>query len=626
MRQVAYVDLTNRKVTIKPIPEDLLRMFLGGRGMGAYLLYNHSEKGIDPLNPENPLIFSAGFMSGQFANAMGRCHVTGKSPDTGHYGDSNIGGALGAEMMYAGFQHIVITGKAKTPTYLLVDNGQIQFRDASKLWGLDTYEVQLRLWDELQDPDVKIACIGEAGERKVGFACIRHQLKRAAGRTGQGAVMGSKNLKAVALRGSQSLPVKHPEKLLEITRRQYDYARRTKIFEITKRWSNLFAWVVNNEREGIVVRNHRANYFPEGYGHMDVDIFLEKYGDKMLACQQCAMHCQHRFSIKEGPFKGVTGEGPEWIAPVLFGAFAGNTEWDKALMCFEKTNRYGIDSLTYGLYQGWLMDIYDRGLLSKEATGGIDFNWGSAEAMAKLPELINKGEGIGKVISHGAEEAIKHLGPETGEFLYRCGRGLTQEPVNDRILRATCLGDQTSNRGNDHLRGRCNLEFMGLPADVLSKIIGRPTNPDPYAWDTKAFFAMWQQNLNTMSDCLGLCKFWTQWFAPDLFGYEQPLEVINAVTGWNMTKEELWTISERGWNMEKMFNVRDGEDRRHDTPPKIFFEPIKEGARKGLCLEPDKWNALLDEYYELRGWDKNGIPRPETLKRLKLDKEPSHIL
>ncbi|MBF8265655.1 MAG: aldehyde ferredoxin oxidoreductase [Dehalococcoidia bacterium] len=183
MRQVAYVDLTNRKVTIKPIPEDLLRMFLGGRGMGAYLLYNHSEKGIDPLNPENPLIFSAGFMGGQFANAMGRCHVTGKSPDTGHYGDSNIGGALGAEMMYAGFQHIVITGKAKTPTYLLVDNGQIQFRDASKLWGLDTYEVQLRLWDELQDPDVKIACIGEAGERKVGFACIRHQLKRAAGRT-----------------------------------------------------------------------------------------------------------------------------------------------------------------------------------------------------------------------------------------------------------------------------------------------------------------------------------------------------------------------------------------------------------------------------------------------------------
>jgi len=626
MRQVAYVDLTNRKVTIKPIPEDLLRKFLGGRGIGSYLLYNHTTKGIHPLSPENPLIFSPGFMTGQFANAMGRCHVNGKSPDTGKYGDSNIGGAFGAELMYAGLQALVITGKAAKPTYLFIDNDKIQLRDASKLWGKDTFQTQLGVWDELQDSDVKVACIGEAGEHQVGFACILHQLKRSAGRTGQGALMGSKNLKAVAVRGSQSLPVKDPQKLLEITRRQYEYIRRTKIFEITKRWSNLFAWVVNNEREGIVVRNHRANFYPEGYGHLDVDIFLDKYSEKMLACQQCAMHCEHRYEVKEGPYKGLKGEGPEWIAPLHFGALVGNIHWDVILASFEKTNRFGIDASTFGLYLAWLMDIYDRGLIGKEQTGGIDFNFGSAEAMVKLPELINKDEGIGKVISHGADEAIRQLGDKTGEFLYRCGRGLTQEAVNDRILRATCLGDQTSNRGNDHLRGRCNLEFMGLPADVLSKIIGRPTNPDPYAWDTKAFFAMWQQNLNTMSDMMGLCKFWTQWFAPDLFGYEQPLEVINAVTGWDMTKEELWQASDRVWNMEKMFNVRDGEDRRNDSPPKIFFEPIKEGARKGLCLEPDKWNALLDEYYDLRGWSRNGIPTPEKLKQLKLDKEPSHTI
>jgi aldehyde:ferredoxin oxidoreductase len=617
MSKIGYVSLSNKETSAKDIPEEMLRKYLGGRGRAAYLLYNHVPQGIDPLSPENALIFSSGFLGGHFATAYGRFHVTGKSPDTGIYGDSNIGGDMSSELKYAGFQHLVVKGRAEKPTYLYVHDG---------LWGLDTYETQLRIWDELKDPEVKIACIGPAGEKLVRFACVRSWMKRSAGRTGQGCHMGSKNLKAVAVRGTQGLPVARPKDLLEITKRQYDFARKTKIFQINSRWSNLFAWVVNNEREGIVVRNHQGNFFPEGYGHLDVDIFLDKYSEKMLACHSCAMHCQHRYKIKEGPYAGTEGEGPEWIVPLLYGAFIGNIHYDVALYSLELLNKYGVDAATAGLYIGWLMNLWQEGLLTEKDTGGLNFEWGNREAIVGIIEQMAQKEGLGAKITDGADEAIRRLGAETAQYLYRCGRGLTQEPVNDRILRATCLGDQTSNRGNDHLRGRVNLEFMGLPGDVLSEIVGRPTNPDPYAWDTKAYFAIWQQNLNTMSDATGLCKFWTQWFAPDMWGFKQPTEVINAITGWDMTPQELMEVSERIWNMEKMFNVREGEDRSHDSPPKIFFEPIKEGARKGLCLEPDKWEKLLDEYYELRGWDSNGIPKPETLKRLGMDREPSHIL
>ncbi|MFC1993930.1 aldehyde ferredoxin oxidoreductase family protein [Chloroflexota bacterium] len=626
MTMIGYVDLSSKKVDTKEIPEEMLRKFLGGRGLAAYLLYNHVPQGIDPLSPENVVIFSAGLLGGQFATAYGRCHVTGKSPDTGIYGDSNMGGSIAAELKYAGFQHILIRGKSDKPVYLYVHNGDIEIRDASHLWGLDTYETQINICEEHQDPHIKVATIGPAGEKLVRFSHIMHWMKRSAGRTGQGCNMGAKNLKAIAVRGTQGLSVKHPDRLLEITKRQYDFARKTKIFQITSRWSNLFAWVVNNEQEGIAAYNHQRNFFPEGYGNLDVDIFLDNYSEKMLACHGCAMHCQHRFNIKSGPYEGVVGEGPEWIAPDLYGASIGNLRWDLALKALELTNRYGIDALTAGTYIAWLMHCWQEGLLTEKDTEGISFNWGNPEAVISLLEQIARKEGLGGKISDGAEEAIKRLGKETGKYLYRCGKGLTLEAVNERVLRATPLGEYTSNRGNDHLRGRVNMEFMALPAEVLEKMTGHSVNPDPHAWDGKAIWAIWQQHLNTLSDATGLCKFWTKWFAPDLWGVEQIADVINAVTGWDVTIRELEETAERIWNTEKMFNVREGIDRKNDMPNKLFHEPTKEGVHKGLCLEPEKWEALLDEYYDLRGWDSNSIPKPETLNRLGLDKEPSRVL
>lgn len=626
MNQIGYVDLGSKKVSVKEIPEELLQQYLGGRGLNAYLLYNHVKKGTDPLSPENALIFGAGLLSGHFANAYSRFHVTGKSPETGIYGDSNMGGSIAAELKYAGFQHLVIKGKADKPTYLWVHDGEIEFRDASHLWGVDTYETQLKISEELNEPEAKIACIGQAGEKLVRFANVRHLMKRSAGRMGMGCIMGSKRLKAIAVKGSQGLIAKSPEKLLELTKKQYDYARRTKIFQIVSRWCNLFVWPVWHERESISVRNHQASYFPESYGKIDVDIFLDNYSEKMLACHSCPMHCQHRFHIKSGPFAGLKGEGPEWILWNLYCSHIGNTRLDVALAALDLANKYGIDYMTYGLYLAWLMELWQRGIINEKDTGGLNLEWGNPEAIIQIIHQVANREGLGNVISDGSEEAIKRIGRGCERYLYRCGKGLTLEPSNWRILRATPLGNMTSNRGNDHLRGIVNLEFMNLPAEVMEKIFWRPVDPNPHTWETKAWMATWSQYLYTISDATGLCRFWTKFMAPDFWGFEEPCEVINAVTGWGISREELMEIGERIWNIERLFNVREGLGRKSDMPPPLLFEPIKEGARKGLRLEPEKWERLLDEYYELHGWDKEGRPSQQTLQRLNLDKEPSHIL
>jgi aldehyde:ferredoxin oxidoreductase len=626
MYKIGYVDLSSETVIIKDIPEEMLRRFLGGRGLAAYLLYNHVDKGVNPISPDNVMVVSAGIASGHFATAYGRTHITGKSPLTGHYGDSNIGGDFSPELKYAGFQHLVIKGKAKRPTYLWVHNGQIELKDASHLWGLDTFETQTKICEDLEDPDVKVLCIGPAGERLVRFACVRTRLKRAAGRTGQGCVMGSKQLKAIAVRGTNGVKAQYPDKLIDITRKQYDYARRTKIFQIMTKWGLLWPWVVNRERGFVRSRNHQIIGFPEGLGTMEVDVFVDKFQEKMFACHGCAMHCEHRWKIKEGPHAGLEGEGPEWYIMSGFGAGLANPYWDVALAAEEACNRVGIDVWTFGNNVAWLMELWQRGIIDSSHTYGYNLAWGDRETITTLPDKIANREGLGAIIADGPDEAIKRLRkPEAAHYYYRCGKNLDLEgPLIQQ--RATPLGNLTSNRGNDHLRGICNMEHMNLPPAVLENIFGRPINPDPLAWDTKAWMATWTQFLYAVADSVGVCKFWTKFAAPDWYGFDEMVEVVNAVTGWDMTKDELMKVGERIWNIERMFNARDGLGREGDLPSPLAAIPIIGGRLDGVSLEPDKYSHMLDEYYDLHGWDWEGRPLPETLEQLGLEKEPSKVL
>lgn len=628
MERIAYIDLSKREVTTKDIPESLLRKFLGGMGLNAYLLYNHTPAGIAPLDPANPLIFGSGLLNGYLDISMSRFNVSGKSPETGIYGTANAGGFFGPEMKYAGFQHLVITGKASQPTYLFIHDGRIEFRDAASLWGKDTFETQRLIMEKLDDPEVHIACIGQAGENLVRFACIMQGVKRAAGRTGMGALMGSKMLKAIAVKGSQSLDNKDPTALLETAKRHYRQITKSKIFPVLSRYGTLTIFAMQNEGGQIAAYNNQYNYFEAAEGKLEDEVFDEKYKVKNVSCFSCPIHCTPRFRVEDGPYKGLWGEGPEYYYMSGFGPAVGNADWEVILAGGDLVNRYGLDVGSTTAYIGWLMELWQRGIIGHEEAAPLTLEWGNAEAILGLVHQMGKKEGLGGLVAERGVEAAEVIGRGAERYLHQGKRLIHESSINDRATRGTCLGEATANRGFCHLRGRSSFELMGLPEDLLAKIYGHPIDPNFMSWRGKPAMAIWTQHFTTIADCLGVCKFATMWpGSVTNLGYEDFCHTLKAIKGWDMTPRELMEIGERVWNLERMFNVRESHIRRDgDMPPAVFYQPNKLEPLKGVKLDRDEYERALDEYYKLRGWNPDGTPQRETLVRLGLGDEPSRQL
>jgi aldehyde:ferredoxin oxidoreductase len=626
--QVAIIDLSTEQVICQDIPEEVLRMYLGGEGLNTYLLYNHLPKGVDPLGPDNVLIFGAGLVSGYDVSSS-RFEVTSKSAEgEGGFGTSNSGGFWSAELKYAGFQHLVIKGKASRPTYLWIHDGEIEFRDASFLWGRDTYESQELIRDDLGDPQVQVAIIGQAGENLVRFANIMHGLKRAAGRTGMGCIMGSKMLKAIAVRGRKGLKANDPNRLLEIYTDHYRQITSTKIYPVISRYGSLTIFCVQNQSGMISVKNNQYNYFEEAEGRLDDEIFEEQYKTKTLACFACPLRCGHRYRINYGPYAGVWGEGPEFYMMAGFGPAVGNADWDCILAANTLINRYGLDVGSSSGYIAWLMELWQRGIINEKDTGGLNLEWGNKEAILALIHQMAKNEGLGGMIGQKASQSARVIGKGADRYLYM-QRGMMHEtPENTRASRATSLAAATASRGSDHLKGRCALEFFAMPPEVLEKIYGRPVASDFRSWEGKPWMAAWTQHFTTVADSLGYCKFATIWpGSTHNLNYQQFIETVNAITGWDVTVEELMETGERIWNLERMFIQREtGVLREGDIPPAVYFQPQPSEPLKGEKLDRDEYERALDEYYEIRGWTREGAPTKETLARLKLDREPSHLI
>jgi aldehyde:ferredoxin oxidoreductase len=628
MAQVAIIDLSAEQVTCQDIPEKVLRMYLGGEGLNAYLLYNHLPPGVDPLGPDNVLIFGAGLVSGYDVSSS-RFEVTSKSAEgEGGFGTSNSGGFWAAELKYAGFQHLVIKGKASRPTYLWIHDGEIEFRDASFLWGRDTYQSQELIRDDLGEPNVQVAVIGQAGENQVLFANIMHGLKRAAGRTGMGCIMGSKLLKAIAVRGTRGLKANDPNRLLEIYSNHYRQITSTKIYPVISRYGTLTIFCVQNQRGMISVKNNQYNYFEEAEGHLDDEIFEEQYKTKALACFACPLRCGHRYRINSGPYMGVWGEGPEFYMMAGFGPAVGNADWDCILAANTLINRYGLDVGSTSGYTAWLMELWQRGIINEKDTGGLVLEWGNKEAILALIHQMAKNEGLGGMIGRQASRAAEVFGKDAARYLYTQRGMMHESPENTRASRATTLAAATASRGSDHLKGRCSLEFFAMPPEVLAKIYGRPIASDFRSWEGKPWMAIWTQHFTTVADSLGYCKFATIWpGSTHNLSYPQFCETVNAITGWDVTVEELMETGERIWNLERMFIQREtGVLREGDIPPEVYFQPQPLEPFKGEKLDRDEYAGALDEYYQIRGWTREGAPTPETLARLKLDREPSHLI
>ena len=613
-RKSALIDLTKGSINIQPIPLDLRKKFLGGRGINMHFLSQSYTPQLDPFSSDNPLIFGAGLLTGTLGFGS-RMNITSKSPESGHLGDTNVGGDFGAELVKAGVSHLVISGKSKIPIYLFVHNEKVEIKDAQKLKGLDTVDTQKKIRQELGDEKVQVACIGLAGENRVRFAGIRTGLKNSAARTGLGAVMGSKNLKAVAARGCLDITISDPINYQRYYLRQLKALMETKWVQALGRYGTPLLFQYANAMGFLSVRNNQwTTVGDQGYA-LEAEA-LEPFSTGMLSCFGCPAHCRHRFSIEEGKYRGTKGEGPEYASIGSLGTKLGNLDLQNIVYATELCNRYGLDTISAGSYMAWAMELYQRGIIDQEMTE-IPLSWGDGEVTLELLHRIARRKGFGNILAEGPL-AGKVFGESSKDYLLSI-KNVPIEMTDERLPKSFALGMATSSRGACHMRSRPSLDVLSLPEDVLRKIYGGPVSSGFSSYSGKGRMVWWHELLNAVCDSLGFCRFLTVFSSPHAPQYKQFSKLIALSTGLVLTPKELKTIGERICTLERTMLVKDGMTRKEDTLPKRYFdEPIAEGPAQGEVILRDAFDKMLDEYYRLHGWNEDGVPK-KSLKRLGLD-------
>ncbi len=594
----AIINLTTGEVRVGETPPELVRAYLGGRGLNmAYLRrYLHAAgdpRQVDPLGPDNPLIFGAGLLTGTIAPNAARFNVSAKSPESGILGDANCGGFFAAAMRKAGFDRLVILGRAERPSLILLEDGRVHVQDASDLWGLENMPAQNALKERFGRGTIS-AVIGPAGENKVRMAGVMTGQKNTAGRGGMGAVMGSKNLKAVVARGGKAIAVAQKETLRAVRIQQQKYLKSSKIVQVLGHVGTPLLYEVSNRLGAIRTRNSQDNYFEDSLNAEEI----EKYSDKMLACTSCVVHCRHRNTLG--------GEGPEYSTIGLLGANLGIAPTDQVITLNNLVNDLGLDASSVGTIIAWAMELYQRGLIGDDLTGG-PLNWGDYETVHGLIEDIAHRRGFGDVLAESTR-AIRFFPPEAQDYLIAV-KGLPQSDPHDvRYFKGFALGIAVASRGADHLRNRPTLEVFKLPDEVREKIYGRPNDPDPTGYKDKGLIVAWGDDIFAVTDSLGICKFVTHGFnSPHLLGYDHFCDLIAAAAGLKFTPESLREVGRRALDTERLINADFGLSRADDTLPKRYFDdPMPARKTKGHHVDREQFQRMLDEYYEERGWDADG--------------------
>jgi len=625
-RKIAYIDLSDGKVVQKPIPKEIRSLFLGGRGVDMYLLYNHVKPKVDPLSPQNVLFIGAGLLGGIPCLGSGRCDIAAKSPLTGAVGDSNIGGFFGPELRFAGFDYLVISGKAAKPVYIWVNDGEINIEDASYLWGRDTFETQTIIRNDQDDQEVKSIVIGEAGENLVRFANVRTGMKNSAGRTGMGAVMGSKNLKAVAVRGTTSLEFAYPDELLDYCKEMNDMIIGTRWAKAQSKWGTMIIYSNTNTAGLIRTKNFQLNRLEDGEGLEPENI--DRYSIGTSGCYGCVVHCRHRYVLNEGPHAPIFGEGPEYTSLGAFGTMVNCKKMETILVANHLVNKYGVDTLETGGLIAWAMELYEKGILDDKQTDGLKLEWGDENVVFELIRKIALREGFGEVLADGFRNAIAKIGHGSEYYAIQV-KGMSNLHSDERPTPSFALGIATSTRGADHLRSRPAIDMYGLPEELLKEVYEGPVASDYTSYEGKSRMIWWQERLYAVTDSIGVCKFQTVFCAVHAPKWDEYSKLIRLATGMEFSKAQLMKIGERISTLERLFNLREGFTRKDDNLPERYFKeqtPIGLPVAKGRKIDRVQFEKMLDEYYALHEWDREGVPKKETLERLGLGKEPTHMI
>ena len=609
MGKILRVNLTESKVSEEAIPENTAKMYLGGGGLATKYLYDEVKKGTDPLGPENELIFMTGPLTGTSCPSAGRYSVVAKSPLTGTWAQANSGGFWAPDFKRTGYDGVIFQGISKKPVYLVCEDGKAELRDASHLWGMKTPETTDAIQNDL-GKQFKVACIGPAGEKKVRIACVMNDKHRAAGRCGLGAVMGSKNLKAIAAKGTKKVQIANPEEFTRVSKKQYDLIRDSMLkVGLETHGTNLLLDMVN-VRGGLPTRNWQLGMFAHE-DKINGPALTDNVLKSRVACYACPIACGRVSEIKTGKWAGKEGEGPEYESVVLLGSACDVDDLNAITMANFLCNEYGIDTISAGSIVAFAMECYEKGILTKKDTGGLEIKFGDPDILVELIEKIGKREGIGDLLGEGTKRVAEKLGKGSEKFAMQV-KGLELPAYDSRAAKITALGYAVASRGGDHMTGYIQgPTFIDTPFLVVddSKI------DDLYVPKPKDATVLRDlENALTMFDVTGTCKFMGL-----MLNAHEWVDLISSVTGWEFSIEDFKKTGERIVNLSRAFNMRDGFTRADDNLPKrLTEEPMPDGPAKGHVVE--QLDTLLDNYYEARGWDKKtGKPTPEKLKELGLD-------
>jgi len=600
--RVLHVDLTSGKIWTEPLKEELAKKYIGGIGLGMRLYLDYSKPGMDPFSPENPLIVATGPLSGSMVPTGGNGHAfVSKSPQTFGVGEAKAHGHWGTELKRAGYDAIIFYGKAEKPVYLWVDDDSVQLMDAKYLWGKSPQETEDAIKKELKDFYIRVASIGVAGEKLVRIACIINEKSRACGRTGLGAVMGSKNLKAIGVRGSKDIAVANKDRLLELVKIQHERMKgpAARKYRTLGTPENV---LVLNALGAMPTNNFTSAVFP-GADKISGEYLNERFVAKIIGCSSCAMRCEHIAVVPEGPYKGTTTRieyEPLWA----MGPNCGVGNLDAILKGMDLSNYYGVDAISIGLIVSFAMDLYKHGLVNKE-TAGIDLNFGNHEAMLEMIKRISLREGFGDILAEGVKLAAEKIGHGVDKYAVHI-KGVEMTGYDIRGLKTAALGYAVSFRGADHNR------HGAYGPDVAGKVNRFKAEKG------RGRLVKETEDLYAIIDSIIVCKFSRGTYVK---GYEDLVALYNAVTGIEMSAEELKKAGERINNLGRLINIREGLTRKDDTLPwKVMHVPIPdEGPSKGSFVSQEELDLLLDDYYEVRGWNKEGIPTLEKVKELEME-------
>lgn len=595
------VNLTSGETRAERLSEELARKFLGGYGFVAKTLYDEVPAGTDPLSPENVLCLWSGPVAGTPVPVSSKYIMGARSPATGFIGFGIASGGIGSELKAAGWDGIVVTGKAPTPKYLYIQNDKAELRDASGLWGRTTWETEELIREELTDDEVRVSSIGPAGELLSVLANVTNDRNRQVGRSGIGCVMGSKNLKAIAIRGTGDVEVANLDELVEFCRDLYKRCRgpATEKYRVFGTPANV---LVHNRLGVLPSYNFQKGTF-ENAEAVSGERMLETMVKKVTACPSCPIACDHINVVKEGPWAGTVAS-MDYESLELLGPNCGVADLNAITKAVELCDTLGIDTISAGATVSWAMEAYEKGLITKEDTDGIDLRFGDGEAMVEAVRRMCLREGnLGQLLADGAARAADKVGKDSDKFAM-VNKKLEWGAYALRPLQTATLGFATS------VRGACYLRSGSYQPDIKGTV-------DRFHLDrSRGKYVYDGENLYAIIDSLIICKFTRGIYKTN----EEFTKLIKLVTGFDMSVDEMIKMGERIHNQAKLFNVKFGAGRKDDyPPPRAFEEKMYDDVNDGAIIDRAEYDEALSGYYEERGWDEDGIPTKKLLKELELD-------